>query len=97
MPAEVSSADVELATFTPTVTTVPTENTNAIANQHPYPDTASDRHAHPAQQKRQQPLPRPKKRTVKPAATATPGKVTVVITEAELNNMAQMLCRSKVM
>jgi len=88
-PAEVSSADVALATFTPTPTTEPTETPTPLPTNTPTPTPLPTDTPTPAPTKAATATSVPKKAAAKPAATATPGKVTVVITETDLNKMAQ--------
>ena len=89
VPAEVSSADVELATFTPTPTTEPTETPTPLPTSTPTATPLPTDTPTPAPTKAATATSAPKKPAVKPAATATPGKVTVVLKEADLNKMAQ--------
>ncbi len=88
-PTDVSSADVELSTFTPTTTTTATVTATPLSTYTPTPTPLPTDTPTPTPTKAATATTAPKKAAVKPAATPTPGKVTLVLKEADLNKMAQ--------
>jgi hypothetical protein len=86
-PAEIASDELALATFTPTATTTSTETPTPLATNTPTATPLPTETPTPVPTKAATATPLPKKPTVKP--TATPGKVTLVLKEADLNKMAQ--------
>ena len=79
---------MELATFTPTATIEPTETPTPLPTHTPTPTSLPTDTPTPAPTVAATPLPK-KPAVVKPAATPTPGTVTLVMKEADLNKMAQ--------
>ena len=86
-PLETAENAVELATFTPTATVEPTETPTPPPTHTPTPTPLPTDTPTPAPTVAATPI--PTRSAVKPAATSTPGTVTLVMKEADLNKMAQ--------
>ncbi|HEY52221.1 MAG TPA: hypothetical protein G4N94_02055 [Caldilineae bacterium] len=86
-PAEIAENEMALATFTPTATTEPTSTPTPLPTHTPTPTPLPTDTPTPVPTKVATAI--PTRAALKPAATATPGKVTLVMKEADLNKMAQ--------